>query len=276
MTRIVVGVDESEPAREALRWAVAEGQRRNWPVRAVLAWSFVDQHDDQHPATFRPDYGQHDAEAVLDRLVAATVPGADVECVAVCDLPARALLEAAAGAGLLVVGARGIGGVQGMVLGSVSQQVVRHAPVPTAIARPQPAVAEHVVVGVDGSANSMLALRWALDAARARQARVTVIHGMKRSPFAAGKQPRAGGEPGLAATALGEVDASGLTVEAVASDDNPGKALVAASRDATLVVVGSRGRGGFAALMLGSVGQHVASHAACPVVVVPPADRGER
>ena len=137
--RIVVGVDGSEGSRAALRWAVEEGRLRSAPVEAVLVWSYLDQHrarpDDPE---FRPDYGEDDARQALATVVQEAVgDAAGVELVqtTVCDLPARGLLDAASGADLLVVGARGIGGFKGLLLGSVSQQVVAHAPCAVVIVR---------------------------------------------------------------------------------------------------------------------------------------------
>lgn len=124
---IVVGVDGSEGARGALQWALEEARFRDARLRAVFAWSYLDQP----PERFDPDYGDDDARQRLDRAleaVAGDIGDVDVERVVVCDLPARALLDAARDADLLVVGSRGLGGFKGLLLGSVTQQVVHHAP----------------------------------------------------------------------------------------------------------------------------------------------------
>ena len=118
---------------------------------------------------------------VLHDLVSRAVPNAaaSIECRTPCDLPARALLEHAVGADLLVVGARGYGGFRGLVLGSVSQQCAHHTTVPIAIVRrvdPENAAPDRIVVGIDGSAPSRNASAWALDEARARRARLTIVH----------------------------------------------------------------------------------------------------
>lgn len=137
---IVVGVDGSEGARRALDWAIDEARLRGAVVRAVMAWSYIDQPAER----FDPDYGGDDAQEELDALVDAAIgagatsgavePAAvSVERIVVNDLPARALLDAAADADLIVVGARGIGGFKGLLLGSVSQQVVQHAPCPVVV-----------------------------------------------------------------------------------------------------------------------------------------------
>ncbi|NLV54082.1 MAG: universal stress protein [Acidimicrobiales bacterium] len=258
---VVVGVDESDHAREALRWGVAEASAHGRDVRAVLAWSYLDQHGPDGEVAFRADYGQADAEAALDGIVDATVADAAVERVAVNDLPARALLEAGADADLLVVGARGLGRLKGTVLGSVSQQVVDHAPVPVAIIRAGGggATGGPVVVGVDGSDNSVAALAFALEEGRAHGVGVTVVHASRLDP-----------DPDLIGAALDRCDTEGVAVDAVVVEETPATALLDAAEGASLVVVGSRGRGGFAQLLLGSVSRSVVNGAAGPVVVVPP------
>lgn len=138
MERIVVGVDASESSRQALAWALREGRLRGALVEVLAAWSYLDQtaitgHD------FAADFDQADADAAVHAIVDDAqradpdLAGADVRITAVCDLPARALLAAAAGADLLVVGARGVGGIEGLLLGSVSQQVVQHTPCPVVV-----------------------------------------------------------------------------------------------------------------------------------------------
>lgn len=134
--RIVVGVDGSEGADRALRYAVEEAGRRGSTVEAVLVWALLDQPGVPEERQFDPAFGEAKARAYLDAAVERAVgdhPGVTVTPVVVCDLPARGLLEAAAGADLLVVGARGLGGFAGLLLGSVSQQVVNHAPCPVVV-----------------------------------------------------------------------------------------------------------------------------------------------
>ena len=129
MSVIVVGVDGSDGSHLALRWAAAEARLRQARLRVVHVWSYLDQ-----TAEFDPSYGERDAAELLDRAIAAIdTDGLDIEPRTVCDLPARGLLDAAADADLLVVGARGVGGFRGLLLGSVSQQVAQHTPCPAVI-----------------------------------------------------------------------------------------------------------------------------------------------
>jgi nucleotide-binding universal stress UspA family protein len=130
--RIVVGVDGSAGSRRALRRAAEEARAHGASIEVVTAWNMLDQVT---ATKFDPDYGDERARADIEEVVAAVL-GEDAPEVSLRienDLPARALLEAAEGAWLLVVGSRGLGGFKGLLLGSVSQQVAHHAPCPVLI-----------------------------------------------------------------------------------------------------------------------------------------------
>jgi len=139
-----------------------------------------------------------------------------------------------------------------------------------------------IVVGVDQSAGASAALRFALEEARFRQATLRVIHAWQFGyigatglegwlPAAGGNLEdfRAGAEAALEQT-LKEVgaDSEGVTIERRVEQGSAATVLIEESQDADLLVVGSRGHGGFAQLLLGSVSQQCAQHAFCPVVIV--------
>jgi nucleotide-binding universal stress UspA family protein len=283
MTRIIVGVDESDGAAESLRWAVQESKLRSGHVTAVLAWGYLDQH--HLSPRFDAEYSEKDALDVLGKVVANAVgdePAASVELRAVCDLPARALLEASRDADLLVVGARGLGGFRGLLLGSVSQHCLHHTTCPIAVVRPRaaPSTDGRIVVAVDGSETARGALRWALDEGRARTSPVEVVHAWTPPYVAAYPHAASVFEPGGADRAahelldevIGAEDTTGLeSVRPVARVGGAAQVLLEQAQDAELVVLGSRGLGGFAGLLLGSVTSQVTRHAPCPVVVVPAA-----
>jgi nucleotide-binding universal stress UspA family protein len=140
-------------------------------------------------------------------------------------------------------------------------------------------VSDRIVVGIDGSSASGKALAWALDEARARGSRVTIVHAWRPAvlgaiDFAAPVLTREALEATAKRTvddALARSDVHGLpaAVETAIVDGGAAPAILRAASDASLIVVGSRGHGGFAGLRLGSVSQHVIHHAAVPVVVVP-------
>jgi nucleotide-binding universal stress UspA family protein len=143
---------------------------------------------------------------------------------------------------------------------------------------------EKIVVGIDGSTAAQAALEWAVAEAMVRDAGLVVVHAWQE-PMAALISPYAPllADPAtLAETAcktladsLATVDLTGLAREAdlrlVQGPAAP--ALLEAAQDAALLVVGSRGRGGFAGLLLGSVSQQVAHESTVPVVIIPPAGR---
>ncbi|MDP1806514.1 MAG: universal stress protein [Acidimicrobiales bacterium] len=126
---VVVGVDGSQEAQLALTWAAEEAKLRGARLRVVHVWSYLAQPGE----SFDPTYGDDDARRLLEESVAGLRDEVDVELAPVCDLPARGLLDSAHDADLLVVGARGMGGFRGLLLGSVSQQVAQHSPCPVVI-----------------------------------------------------------------------------------------------------------------------------------------------
>ena len=139
-----------------------------------------------------------------------------------------------------------------------------------------------ITVGIDGSAHSTRALEWAIKEAAVRHAPVTVltVHTVPMSGWTGNpitlpqdaqdqeKAQQAAAAMTLKATSqLGAAKPSSVTVRAISGF--PVQELIEASRTADLMVVGSRGAGGFARLMIGSVSSQVVHHAHCPVVVVP-------
>jgi nucleotide-binding universal stress UspA family protein len=286
MGHVVVGVDESAGAAAALRWAVAEAEARGWSLTAVLAWGFLDQHHARVAEPFDPAYGEADARAALDAIVAEVVgtpPAATIDRKVVCDRPARALLEASEGADLLVVGARGLGGFRGLLLGSVSQQCLHHATCPVAVVREGVQRAREgvgrIVVGIDGSDAARRALDWALEEGRVHRASVEAVHAWAL-PYAGGElfaaglydpEPFEGAARNVLDEAVESADASGLPapVTRTVTNGSAARAILVAAEDADLVVVGSRGVGGFKGMVLGSVSHSVAHRATCPLIVVP-------
>ena len=131
-TDIVVGIDGSENSEKALRWAIEEAGFRGTRVRAVLTWTYLGQSGSK----LGPLTTEVDAQNLLSEIV-ERVGGENVgiiDAVTVNDLPADGLLDqASSGASMLVVGSRGLGGVKGMLLGSVSRTLVERAPVPVVV-----------------------------------------------------------------------------------------------------------------------------------------------
>ena len=292
MDKILVGVDGSEGSAHALRWAVEEGRLRGWEVEALLAWGFLDQHHTIVSEGFQPGYGTDEALAALDGYVTEAVgpeQAASVRRQTVADLPARALIDASHHAELVVVGARGLGGFKGLLLGSVSQKVLNHAGCPVAVIRqddvdPPSTVAPRVVVGVDGSDSALRALEWAADEARARQATLEVVHawlppyvgGYAFSPPMVDFAPFEDAARTLVATVLEEAELGDLPepIDQTIVSAGPASALLQAAERAHVLVVGDRGLGGLQRFFLGSISNQVAIHATRPVIVVRPDAEG--
>lgn len=299
MTKIVVGVDGSDHSAAALRWAAREAELRDAELTAVLVWDLFNQRHPDGSQRFDPAYDSAAADAALEAAVVAALgpeAAAKVNRLPVCDVPAHGLIEAAKGADLLVVGARGLGGFRGLLLGSVSHQVLHHAPGAVAIVRPREAAAEggptgaardggeRIVVGVDGSEPSNAALRWALTEGRLRGAVVEALHSWE-VPVVFG--PVAGSFPydteaiekasrdlldQTVDSALAEVGSADVTVERTLAVGGASMNVLDAAEHADLVVIGRRGLGGFKRLLLGSVSEHVARHSPAPVVILPPVE----
>jgi nucleotide-binding universal stress UspA family protein len=133
-----------------------------------------------------------------------------------------------------------------------------------------------VVCGVDGSAPSKLALRWALRQAQMTGARLRVVACWEypvtygwAPPYPEGFDPEEDVRKTLDEIVDDAVPAdAGVEVERVVIEGHPAPTLIEQSKDADLLVVGTRGHGGFVGLLVGSVGEHCVTHAACPVVVV--------
>lgn len=287
MGTIVVGVDGSDGSAHALRWAMAEAAHRGWTVAAVLAWGYLDQHHEIVAEHFDPNYTAEAAKGALDSYVEEALgneQAAAIQRRVVSDLPARALIEASESAALLVVGARGLGGFRGLLLGSVSQRCLHQARCPVAVIRPDetdaPAdVAPRVVVGIDGSTASRNALTWAADEARARDATLEVVHawhppyvgGFRFTGVVVDYQLFEDIARDLVASTLEGIDLDGLPrpVERTIVFSGAASALLEAAHRAHVVVLGARGISGVKRLLLGSVSHQVALHATRPVVVVP-------
>jgi len=291
--RVVVGTDGSEHARHALRWAVKEAQLRNAHLSVVLVWSPPGAMSSLGPVTAPINFSEWEQSAkaaleadVADAVTTTGIAEPDLSAEVVQGHPTQALLDRAAGADLLVVGSRGRGGFRGLLLGSVSQQCATHSEVPVAVVRFESPLPDNrdVVVGVDGSEESAAALRFAIQEATRRHAHLVVANGwwvdsphstQDALPFVTidGRELEHRSQELMermlddAALTLGRrVD----DVELKAVESSPTQALVQQTDRAGLLVVGSRGRGGLAGLLLGSVSQQCLQHAYCAVVVVPP------
>ncbi len=279
MDKIVVGTDGSENSMLAVRWAVDEARLHRADVEAVLVWNLLDQHYPDRSDRFDPGYDDEAARTALASWVSEALDDdRGVSLRTVCDVPVRALLEAGDGADLLVVGARGKGGFEDLLLGSVSERVAQLATRPVAVVRALAPVREGpVVVGIDGSERSLNALRWAAAESRSRDADLDVVHAWRLPPMMTAT-PVMSVFPDLSALeedgrtildrALADPALAGIRVHGHLAHDLPAHALLRRATGAGMLVAGTRGLGRVAGTLLGSVSRQLLHHAPCPVVVI--------
>jgi nucleotide-binding universal stress UspA family protein len=278
---IVVGIDGSENSRLAVKWAADEAKLRDSVLRIVYAGT---DDPDAVPAWYSsaPATMSAGQAAVDDAYAMVTTRHASVvlETELPASSPARALIQASGTADLVVVGARGQGGFKELLLGSVTQRTLHGAICPVVVVRPVPeAVGDvvtepRIVVGIDGSTGSDLALRWALGEAELRSASVEAIFACVIAPMtgfmnSASAGYEAAGRPIVeAANSHAAEWQPGVPFDAVTHFDATLPALLASCDGADLLVVGSSGHGSRRHIVLGSVADQCTHHAACPVAVV--------
>jgi nucleotide-binding universal stress UspA family protein len=283
---VVAGVDGSECGLQAVRWAAAEALRRQLPLRLVAAHAWPSGGLVGDPG-LGVDYRAVLRDVVLGHLATAAAdarqvaPELDIEQVEVTGYPVPVLLGESAHAEIVVLGDRGLGGFTGLLIGSVAVEVTVHASCPVIVVRgsepdrtgPRP---EPVVVGVDGSPTSEAATAFAFEAASLRRVPLVAVHVWRDVLVDATMAPLLDWDvidsderEVLAERLAGWTEKyPDVPVRRLVARDRPARALVEESGRAQLVVVGSRGRGGFHGLLLGSVSQALLHNAHCPVAVV--------
>ncbi|MCE0767634.1 universal stress protein [Pseudonocardia kujensis] len=289
---VVVGVDGSDTALAAVRWAAAEAERRGAPLRIVAAvvWRTYRPRVLALAAEYERQVLTRGAEQDLQAAaeVARQVTPELVVTTEVRGGGAPAVLREESGTALLVVvGSRGRGGFPGLLLGSVAVAVAAQAVAPVVVVRGEgasPDAAAPIVVGVEDGPDGKAALRFAFDEAARRRAPLVAVrawgdpvHDLYRVSFVDWNAVETGERQLLdECLATWPAEYPEVSVERILLHDTPAAALVARSRGAGLVVVGSRGRGTVRGALLGSVSQAVLHHAAAPVAVVGPEAGGQR
>lgn len=294
---VVVGVDCSPASDATLDWALESAARRGSRIDVVHAWTWG-------PVTSEfmvPDAPEQLAEVArqavagqVERALArrpADAPPVEVRPCAVEGDPAAVLVGAAASADALVLGRHGQSALSrrlvGPVLGSVPASCLARSTAPVAVVphRTPAVLPTRVVVGVDASAGSSRALRWALAHADALGVPLVAVLAWQLTTLPAPSSATGGGVAPLShrqasaerlvRTSLEEALPAGRAgdVEQVVLHEPAARGLLSAVTPDDLLVLGDRGRGGFARLLLGSTSRQCAEHAPCPVVVVPPRDR---
>ncbi len=303
MTRpeiVLVGVDGSATSLHALDWAAAYAQRVGWALHMVCSYSlpsFTAASLDGGYAALDDTAIQQGAKAVLleaqERVAGLGIP---VTAAVVTGDAAGVLVELSKDYGIAVVGTRGRGGFTERLLGTVSSALPAHAGCPVVVVphrQPAPGAddaqrrdgdqvheVKRIIVGVDGSASAETALKAAVQQAKVWDAELVAVAGVPVGTSAgvlAWLPAQVDHEQVLADVKAGldvildrfEAEAGGdLKIKRIVLDGTGAELLTEFSTAADLLVVGSRGRGGFRGLLLGSTSQAVLHHSACPVLVV--------
>ncbi|MER6306313.1 universal stress protein [Streptomyces sp. NPDC001657] len=284
---VVVGFDGSESSFAAVEVAAHEAYLRRTGLRVVHAFGWPARDTPLGRTRLGPaESGLRDlAEHIVAEAVAHAQnvePAVDVTHTVVIDDPLSALEVQSHAAELIVVGSRGLGSFAGLLVGSTAVHLAAHGVCPVMVVRGRPAPEGPVVLAVDGSPEGAEAVGFAFAEASLREAELLALHVWNAWTERAYETPgdlrrmvvnldrlRDEEERLLAESLSGhQVRYPEVTVRRSLLESRIRPALIEASRSAQLLVVGARGRGGFAGLLLGSVSQAVLHHSHCPVVVV--------
>ncbi|MFC0431990.1 universal stress protein [Kutzneria buriramensis] len=276
---VVVGVDGSESAAHAVRWAAKEAELTSSPLSIVHATALDAVYVPASLPLPRPyhqavlEIGQQYLAAAAAQAQAVT-PKVEVGVRLSRASAAPALIGLSSAARLVVVGSRGLGGFTGLLVGSTAVAVAAHGHCPLVVVRgDEPDAAVPIVAGADGSVESDAALALAFQAAELRDVPLVVVHACPdtivesawhEAAIGADWQHVADAQVAAHRTRHPDVEVRPLVVR-----HGPARALLHEAARAQLVVVGSRGRGGFRGLLLGSTSQALIHHSPCPVAVVP-------
>lgn len=289
---VVVAVDGSEASKNAVRWAANTAVKRGIPLRIVSSYTmpqFLYAEGMVPPKELFDDLQAETLQKIEEARAEAhkVAPDLKIGHTVAEGSPIDMLLEMSKDVTMIVMGSRGMGGLSGMVMGSVSASVVSHASCPVVVVREDNHVTEStkygpVVIGVDGSEVSQKATDYAFKEADARGAELIAVHTWMDMQVQASL---AGLSAAQAEWAEVEKEQAELLTERLAefqekypdvqvkkviARDRPVRALTEASEGAQLLVVGSHGRGGFKGMLLGSTSRALLQSAPCPMMVVRP------
>jgi nucleotide-binding universal stress UspA family protein len=286
----LVGVDGSACSQSAVAWAAREAAMRNAHLRIVHVtyppvggWYGLGASRAPLPARFAELQEQQARKAIDDavEIVRASVEHADhlrVSTEIMWSPLVPTLVDLTKEARLMVVGCRGRDALERALLGSVSTALVHHAHCPVAVIhddtrRPADFAQRPVLVGIDGSPASELAAAIAFDEASWRGVDVVALHAWSDADWPGYPAMEASAMVATAEEVLAERMAGwqerypDVTMRREVVFDYPARHLLAGAESAQLVVVGSRGRGGFAGMLLGSVSTAIVHGSGVPVIV---------
>lgn len=286
--RVVVGVDGTEGSIEALRWAAHEAARRQYhlhvmtcaelPVAVEAGMVGAGGYTGRTMESLVADQEEVNQRAVA--LVRTFGLGLVVGGETVLGSPGYAILSAAKPGDIIVVGATSHPGRLTDLLGSVATVVAHRAKGSAVIvvhgsARRDTSM-RRIVVGVDDSPGSDAALAWAAEEATLAGAELLLVHAWSY-PYSSSRAGAREARDEMRLDAMRALEAGAsrvreshadLACQSIVSEDSPAKAIIDAGATADLIVVGSRGRGGFTSMLLGSVSRTVLQHATTPVAVI--------
>ncbi|MDO5710783.1 MAG: universal stress protein [Micrococcales bacterium] len=285
---IVVGLDGSVASNRALAWAVAEATRRQRPLHLLCAReTYIGAaHLDSSVAWTDPSLDALDSSLTVveeaREYVKTVSPDLQVAFSRPWGRPAQHLVVASRVAEIVVVGSRGHSRLASVVLGTVSLQTAAHARCPVIVVREgqpeHPAGSLKIAVGVDGSSDAREAVRFAMrtagpggDVELVLAWWLEVVDGVVvTTPGTRYWEEIEARHRVTIQNALGALpqEYPQVNIEVTVSRGRTEDVLLKAVQDVDLLVVGSRGRGGFAGLLLGSVSQHMLTIAPCPVAIM--------
>ncbi|MCE5291197.1 MAG: universal stress protein [Nocardiaceae bacterium] len=278
---IVVRVDQSPAAESAVRWAAADAARHRVGLLLVTALPPAEIYG---PALSFPPIDLERARSEARDLLrsatklaeeaAADLGGVEVSTQVMRGPATTALMEQSKNARMVVVGSRGMGAFGRGIFGSVSSALPRHAHCPVAVVPAREKAAKGpVVVGIDGTPSSVPAIEIAFDEASTRGVELIAVHAWfdvsDGIPLAVTwPDVEISANAVLAESLAGWAERyPDVSIKRVAVINRPTRTLFEESAKADLVVVGSRGRGGFAGMTLGSTSQALLHSVECPIII---------
>lgn len=278
---IVVGIDGSESADRAVVWAAQTAASRSRPLRIVTAVELPKHLKDDQIAEFRAIAGSRLAAAETLAREVVTEPPISVTTDAPEGNAIDVLIAESANAAMIVVGESGLGDTVSGMLGSVANSLCAHANSPVAVVRGRsidgrPPMLGPVVVGIDGSEANQPAVAMAFEEASQRGNPLVAVHvwsdvSLTQLPAVPDRwEDIASAEEAVLAECLAgwQEKYPDVEVRRVLAQDRPVRVLAQLSEQASLIVVGNRGRGGFTGMLLGSTSYALVHTADCPVLVV--------
>ena len=274
--KILIPTDGSDNTKAAIGYAIDLARQSGAEVTAISVNDISNYATIPGEPDIQSPLYQASKEAVQYVIETAAAQGVHVEGMVVDGIPKRDIVEASKDYDLIVMGTIGRSGLPHLLLGSVAEKVIRNARCPVLVVRAgsvRPVFkCERVLIPSDGKDNSLPAVKEGLELAKACGAEVTALSVSDEAGKAIGAKGRNEGDASPAEAAVDQVVEEGkklgISVTRRLVIGSPADAIIDASAEQDLVVMGTHGRSGLAHLRLGSVAEKVIRDALCPVLVV--------